>query len=155
MAALRGEADRMGLLLDASIQSIDELSSATSISDLLASLVRQLSIEFSRVALFRVKGNRLEGEYQIGFDDTTDVTKLVLPLNLDSLITRAASSGLVEQLKGTDLDDSSRAPFGGSPTSAMALPVIVPGRHAGGHLHRFRSGRARRSVTTAAPHSRA
>ena len=127
MAALRGEADRMGLLLDASIQSIDELSSATSISDLLASLVRQLSIEFSRVALFRVKGNRLEGEYQIGFDDTTDVTKLVLPLNLDSLITRAASSGLVEQLKGTDLDDSSRAPFGGSPTSAMALPVTFQG----------------------------
>ena len=127
MAALRGDVDRMAMLLDASIQSIDELSSSSTISDLLASLVRQLSIEFSRVALFRVKGNRLEGEYQIGFDDTTDVTKLVLPFSVDSLITRAASSGVVEQLKGADLDDSSRAPFGGSPTSAMALPVAFQG----------------------------
>jgi chromosome segregation ATPase len=127
MAALRSDVDRMGLLLEASIQSIDELSSATTITDLLASLVRQLSVEFSRVALFRVKGNRLEGEYQIGFDETTDVSKLVLPLNLDSLITRAAGSGLVEHLRGSELDDSSRAPFGGSPTSALALPVVFQG----------------------------
>jgi hypothetical protein len=89
----------------------------------LASLVRQLSVEFSRVALFRLKGNRLEGEYQIGFDETTDVTKLVLPLNVESLISRAANSGMVEQLKGTELDEGSRAPFGGTPSSAIALPV--------------------------------
>jgi chromosome segregation ATPase len=127
MAALRGEVERMGSLLDASIQSIDELSASASVTDLLASLVRQLSVEFSRVALFRVKGNRLEGEYQIGFDDTTDITKLVLPLNVDSLITRAAGSGLVEQLRGHELDDSSRAPFAGSPTAAMALPVAFQG----------------------------
>jgi chromosome segregation ATPase len=127
MAALRSDVDRLGLLLDASAQSIDELSSATTISDLLAALVRQLSVEFARVALFRVKGNCLEGEYQIGFDETTDITKLVLPLNLDSLITRAASSGLVEQLRGAELDDNSRAPFGGSPTSALALPVAFQG----------------------------
>jgi chromosome segregation ATPase len=127
MAALRSDVDRLGSLLDASIQSVDELSSATTITDLLASLVRQLSVEFARVALFRVKGNRLEGEYQIGFDETTDVTKLVLPLNLDSLITRAAASGIVEQLRGSELDDSSRAPFGGSPTSALALPVSFQG----------------------------
>jgi chromosome segregation ATPase len=127
MAALRGEVDRMGSLLDASTQSIDEMAASTTIGDLLASLVRQLSVEFSRVALFRVKGNRLEGEYQIGFDDTTDITKLVLPLNVDSLITRAAGSGMVEHLKGHELDDSSRAPFGGSPTSAMALPVAFQG----------------------------
>jgi hypothetical protein len=119
--------ERLGALLDASIHSVDELASATTVADLLASLVRQLSVEFSRVALFRVKGNRLEGEYQIGFDDTTDVTKLVLPLSVDSLIPRAASSGLVEHLKGTDLDESSRAPFGGTPASALALPVTFQG----------------------------
>jgi len=127
MAALRGEVDRMGSLLDASTQSIDEMAASTTIGDLLASLVRQLSVEFSRVALFRVKGNRLEGEYQIGFDDTSDITKLVLPLTIDSLITRAVGSGMVEQLKGHELDDSSRAPFAGSPTSAMALPVAFQG----------------------------
>jgi hypothetical protein len=123
IAALRSDVDRLGSLMDASIHSLDELASATTISDLLASLVRQLSVEFARVAVFRVKGNRLEGEYQIGLDQTTDVTKLVLPLNMDSLITRAASSGIVEQLKGSDLDDSSRAPFAGKPAMALALPV--------------------------------
>jgi chromosome segregation ATPase len=123
ISSLRSDVERLGSLIDASSHSIDELASTTSVTDLLASLVRQLSVEFSRVALFRVKGNRLEGEYQIGFDETTDVTKLVLPLNLDSLITRAASSGLVEHLKGSDLDESSRAPFGGTPASALALPV--------------------------------
>ncbi len=127
MAALRGEVDRMGSLLDASTQSIDEMSASATISDLLASLVRQLSVEFARVALFRIKGNRLEGEYQIGLEETTDITKLVLPLSVDSLITSAASSGVIEQLKGHELDDSSRAPFGGSPTSAMALPVSFQG----------------------------
>jgi len=120
---LRSDVERLGSLIDASCHSIDELAATTSVSDLLASLVRQLSVEFSRVALFRVKGNRLEGEYHIGFDETTDVSKLVLPLNVESLITRAASSGIVEQLRGSELDESSRAPFGGSPTSAIALPV--------------------------------
>lgn len=127
MSALQSEVSRLGSLLDSSIHSIDELAATTSITDLLASLVRQLSVEFSRVALFRVKGNRLEGEYQIGFDETTDVTKIVLPLNMDSLITKAAASGLVEQLRGRELDDASRAPFGGTPTSALALPVSFQG----------------------------
>jgi hypothetical protein len=129
MAALRADVDRLGSLMDASMHAVDELAGATTISDMLASLVRQLSVEFSRVALFRVKGNRLEGEYQIGFDQTTDVTKLVLPISMDSLITRAAASGAVEDLRGSELDDSSRAPFGGSPTPtfALALPVIFQG----------------------------
>jgi hypothetical protein len=127
MAALRSSVDRLGSLFDASMQSIDELASTTSVTELLASLVRQLSVEFARVALFRVKGNRLEGEYQMGFDETTDVTKLVLPLSLDSLITRAASSGVIEHLEGSELDEGSRAPFGGSPSAAFALPVAFQG----------------------------
>jgi chromosome segregation ATPase len=127
MAALRSSVDRLNVLFDASIHSVDELAAASTMSDLQASLVRQLSSEFSRVALFKVKGNRLEGEYQIGFDDTTDVSKIVLPLNMDSLITRAASSGVAEHLQGAELDESSRAPFGGTPTMAMALPVVFQG----------------------------
>ena len=39
--------------------------------------MRQLSVEFARVAVFRVKGNRLEGEYQIGLDQTTDVMNAI------------------------------------------------------------------------------
>ena len=74
----------------ASSHAVDELAEKTTVTDLLAALVRHLSSEFSRVALFRVKANRLEGEHQVGFDLTTDVSKLVIPFNVDSLITRAA-----------------------------------------------------------------
>ena len=110
-----------------STQAVDELSEKTTITDLFAALVRHLAAEFSRVALFRVKANRLEGEDQIGFDETTDVTKLVLPFSVDSLITRAASSGSFEQLMGDELADSSRAPFGGTPTVALAMPIAFQG----------------------------
>jgi hypothetical protein len=127
MSALRGDIDRMGSLLTMSTSAIDELAGASTIGDLLAALVRHLSSEFSRVALFRVKANRLEGEHQFGFDLTTDVTKLVIPLSVDSLITRAASSGSVEYLTGSELEDSSRVPFGGTPTAALALPIAFQG----------------------------
>jgi len=126
-SALRDDVARMGSLLDTSAQAVDELAEKTTVTDLFAALVRHLAAEFSRVALFRVKSNRLEGEDQIGFDDTTDVTKLVLPLNVDSLITRAASSGSFEQLMGSELADSSRAPFGGTPTVALAMPIAFQG----------------------------
>ena len=126
-SALRDDVARMGSLLDTSAQAVDELAEKTTVTDLFAALVRHLAGEFSRVALFRVKANRLEGEDQIGFDDTTDVTKIVLPLNLDSLITRAASSGSFEQLMGEELEDSSRAPFGGTPTVALAMPIAFQG----------------------------
>ena len=64
-------------------------------SDLFAALVRHLAAEFSASSSV-IAANRLEGEDQIGFDETTDVTKLVLPLNVDSLITRA---GELRQLR--------------------------------------------------------
>ena len=126
-SALRDDVARMGSLLDTSSQAVDELAEKTTLTDLFAALVRHLAAEFSRVALFRVKANRLEGEDQIGFDETTDVTKLALPLNVDSLITRAASSGSFEQLIGGELDDNSRAPFGGTPTVALAMPISFQG----------------------------
>jgi chromosome segregation ATPase len=127
LSALRDDVARMGSLLENSSQAVDELAEKTTLTDLFAALVRHLASEFSRVALFRVKANRLEGEDQIGFNDTTDVTKLVLPLSVDSLITRAASSGGFEQLIGAELADSSRAPFGGSPTVALAMPIAFQG----------------------------
>jgi chromosome segregation ATPase len=124
---LREQVARLGSLLDSSSQAVEELAEKTTITDLFAALVRHLAGEFSRVALFRLKANRLEGEDQIGFDETTDVTKLVLPLSVDSLITRAASSGTYEQLTGDDLDDNSRAPFGGTPVVAIAMPIAFQG----------------------------
>ena len=126
MSSLRLDISRLGALLDASARAVDDLAAATSVNDLLAALVQQLAGEFSRVALFRTKANRLEGEHQVGFDLTTDVTKLVIPLSVDSLITRAVSSGSIQHLTGSELEGQ-HAPFGGSPTNALALPIAFQG----------------------------
>jgi hypothetical protein len=113
-------------ILDGLIGAFDALSAATTISDVLATLGEQLAAEFPRVALFRVKGNRLEGAHQIGFDLTNDIGKVVIPLAMDSLLTRAVTSGVTERLSGAALD-ASGLPFGGSPTFGLAMPVVVDG----------------------------
>jgi hypothetical protein len=123
VVALVGQTARLTSLVEASVRSVGELGHATNIGDLLASLVKQLAAEFPRVALFRVKENHVEGEHQLGFDMKADVAKLMIPLNVDSLITRAASSGAAEQLTEKDLAGGSHAPFGGSPATAFALPI--------------------------------
>jgi hypothetical protein len=80
------------------------------------------------VALFRVEGNRLQGAHQAGFDYTTDVRKIAIPLAVDALLTRVARSGEIERLSGAELaDDSKGAPFRGSPSLALALPVVLRG----------------------------
>lgn len=114
-------------LLEGLLGGFEALAGATSVSDVLATLVEQLAAEFPRVALFKVSGNRLQGEHQIGFDLKRDIAKLVMPLGMDSLLTRAASSGRVGQMSGEELADGSRAPFTGSPTIALALPVVAGG----------------------------
>jgi hypothetical protein len=123
--ALEGQVARLHSLLEGSVRAADELAGATTIAELLTGIVRQLSSVYSRVALFRLKGNRLEGEHQIGFDLNSDVTKLVIPLSVDSLIARAAISRDVESLTGRELDDSRHAPFGSSASAAFAIPVVV------------------------------
>jgi len=111
-------------MLDGLLGAFDALSGATTIVDVLATLGEQLAAEFPRVALFRVKGNRLEGTHQIGFDLTNDIGKVIIPLAMDSVLTRAVTSGHTERLSGTAIDTSG-LPFGGSPTFALAMPIVV------------------------------
>jgi hypothetical protein len=122
---LRSDVERLGSLLDAAVQATDDLAGANSMAELLDATVRQVSVHFSRVALFRVKGNRLEGEHQIGFDQATDMSKLVIPLNMDSLLTRAATSRNPESLSGSALADGRLVPFGSQAAAAIAIPMIL------------------------------
>ena len=91
------------------------------------SMVERMATQFPRVALFRPKGNRLEGERHVGFDLKTDIAKVAIPLSMDSLITRAVTSGCIESVDGAAASQAKQIPFGGSPTSAIALPVQVHG----------------------------
>ncbi len=112
-------------VLDGLLGAFEALAGATTIGDVLTTLGEQLAAEFPRVALFRVKGNRLEGAHQIGFDLTNDIGKVIIPLAMDSLLTRSVSSGHTERLSGDALTDMSGLPFGGSPAFALSMPIVV------------------------------
>jgi hypothetical protein len=122
--ALRRDVARSAALLDSAVLVVDELAGVSTAPDLLSTLVHGLSVEFPRVALFLVKGTRLEGELQVGFDKKTDVTELGFPLTSDSPLTRAASSGVVTRLTAGELAGPG-APFGGSPSAALVLPIVL------------------------------
>lgn len=107
------------------------LGGATTIADVLTTLVEQLAAQYPRVALFRVKKSHLQGEHQIGFDLKTDIAKVVMPLGMDSMLARAASTGAIQRLSAEELKDSNRAPFNGSPRCALALPIVVAGETLG------------------------
>ena len=122
------ETDRkFGALLQQAAGAFQSLAKAESIGEVLTEIVSGLSSEFSRVALFCVRGNRLEGEHQIGFEFKGDITNVAMPMSIDSLLTRAVSSRRIERLSAAELKDSKSAPFGGTPACALALPIVVEG----------------------------
>ncbi len=123
---VRGAVMGSDALLERVLEAFETLSTGNTISELLVGLADALSAQFSRVALFSVKGNKLEGTYQVG-DLNTDIAKVVIPLSMDGLLARAVSSGCIESIEAHGSSDAGRAPFGGSPTCALALPVVVSG----------------------------
>jgi chromosome segregation ATPase len=105
----------------------DALADASTHEEVLDALVTVFASEFARVALFRVKRNRLEGIRQIGFEAQPDMSQLLIPRTLDSLLTRAAMSGHIETLAGGELDDASGSPFGGTAGPVWAIPIEIDG----------------------------
>jgi hypothetical protein len=128
--AVRAETSSSDSLLERLLVAFESLATAPGITDLLIALAESLAAEFRRVALFRVKGNKLQGEYQTGFDFGSDVAKVVIPLSMDSLLARAVASGCIETMEA-DSGDAVHSPFGGSPTCAFALPVAAGGETLG------------------------
>jgi hypothetical protein len=126
MSALTKRLARFVAMLEGSAASLDRLAAARSVTDLFTTLVRELGNEFERVAIFRLKGNRLEGEQAAGLDDTVDVQKIVVPVGLESVITKALTSRAVEHATKDQFGDG-RPPFGGSPASALAAPLVFDG----------------------------
>ncbi|HEY2435157.1 MAG TPA: hypothetical protein VGI12_20980 [Vicinamibacterales bacterium] len=125
-AAAAPKGPTAAVVLEELLAGFQSLATAETIGEVLTTLVEQMAAQFPRVALFRVRKGHLQGEHQIGFDLKTDVSKLVLPLGMDSLPSRAASSGQIERLAGEELKKS-RTPFNGTPACALALPIVVAG----------------------------
>ncbi len=113
--------------LDRLLGSFQRLGSTKTFDDVLAALVEGIAQEFTRVALFHVNGNRLEGVQHVGFDFDNDMSKVVVPLGMDSMLTHTVRSGRVQGFTAGELTDSSRALFGGSPSFVLVLPIAVAG----------------------------
>jgi len=117
----------LGQSFDGLVKVAEAMAEAVSMEQVLNAMVESLAAEFSRVALFRVQRNRLEGVREVGFKDHVDLSNIVVPRTIDSLLTRAVKSGRVETLSGTEVADASGTPFGGTPTAVLAMPIVVDG----------------------------
>lgn len=106
--------------------ALQALDGATTVPGIFGVLVQQLATQFERVAVFRLKGNHFEGDLAAGVDASVDIKKIVIPRGMGSLITRAAASGQLEVVPKEQIDEA-RPPFGGSPASALAAPLLFQG----------------------------
>lgn len=141
------------LPLDELLTVFSALRKAETVPELLMALVNGLAREFSRVALFDVDGNRLVGSEQVGFDHESDISAITIPLAVESLLTRAVSTGRLESfMTGLRSEPSTSLPFGGTPACALAMPIIVQGATMA-VIYADDSDHV--EFATAAPHSRA
>ena len=115
---------RTALPLDELQSMFDSLAIASSPSAVLTTIVSGLGREFSRVALFRVRGSRLECVKHVGFEFEGDVAKVVIPTSLDCLMTRAVTSKRTQTFVSGSSQEPCAVPFGGTPACAVALPLI-------------------------------
>jgi hypothetical protein len=115
---------RTVLPLDELLTVFESLASASTPSAILTTVVSGLGREFSRVALFRVRGARLECVSHVGFEFEGDVAKVVIPTSVDSLMTRAVTTRKTQTFVTGTSDEPCPVPFGGTPACAVALPLI-------------------------------
>jgi hypothetical protein len=115
---------RTVLPLDELLTVFSSLASASTPSAVLTTVVSGLAREFSRVALFRLRGSRLECVSHVGFEFEGDIAKVVIPMGVDSLLTRAVSSRKSQSFVSGSSDEPCSAPFGGMPACALALPLV-------------------------------
>ena len=112
--------DRVG----AALRSIDV---ATSAGEILETVIEQLGHDFARAAMFLIGPSSFRGWRGRGFGPTNDISSIVMPRTMDSLLARAvADRKLVAVASG-----AGDQPLGlsGSPVGhAVALPVFAGGR---------------------------
>ena len=113
--------------LDRLLAVSESFAGVSTADDVLAAMVAALSTEFTRVALFNVAGNRLEGVQNVGFAFPTDLSHLVIPHQIDAALTRAITSGQIEILSADALAAADGTAFGGTPKCALALPLDMDG----------------------------
>lgn len=126
LSGIKDHARRVAGLLNGAAGALVELDKATTTAEVYRTLVRQLSGEFERVGIFRVKEKHLIGDIAEGLDSSLDIKKIVIPTGMNGLIAKATSAGVVEEAGKEQMADAG-SPFGGSPTSAIAGALVFEG----------------------------
>jgi hypothetical protein len=115
---------RTVLPLDELLTVFGALANASTPSAVMTAVVAGLAREFSRVALFRLRGARLECVSHAGFEFEGDISKVVIPMSVDSLLTRSVNLRTTQSFLAGTSDEPCSAPFGGTPACALALPLV-------------------------------
>jgi hypothetical protein len=110
---------------DRLLNAFQRLEQSRSVRDVLAAVVDGLASEFARVAVFEVNNNHLEILRQLGFDSDRDMSKVAIPLGIESLLTDAVTTGRIQSLSGPELAENNRPLFGGAPSFILVLPIAV------------------------------
>ena len=112
--------------LDGLLDTYRKLTVAKTVNDLLERLAGGLANDFSRVALFNVTEDRLEGTQQLGFT-SPPISSVVIPLSSESFLTEAVKSGRIQSRTANALQGKA-SPFGGTPGFVLVVPVVLRGK---------------------------
>jgi hypothetical protein len=107
------------------LEVFDGIDRGTTFDDVLLALAGALKIDFPRVAVFTIASNKLEGTYQIGFEE--DISKVLSPVSANPSFVHAFTVDHAEAPAGAPGTDALRKQFGGSPDAALILPIKIHG----------------------------
>jgi len=127
-ATVRAQAVECAALpLDSLLTAFNAFARARTPGAVVATLRSGLLREFSRVGVFRLAGDRLEGETPTGGDTADGVAPVVVPLTADSLLSRAVASRRIQSSVGDELMGLPGVQPAGGSACAVALPIAVHG----------------------------
>jgi hypothetical protein len=125
----KAEADsgggKSGSTLELVLHSFQTLQSGNSTEDVMASLAKALTHDFSRVAVFRFANNRFSCTYEVGFGPKIDMSKATIPATTDSPLTRALNSNRAEAFGARALAESGCTMLAGTPQTVLTMPITV------------------------------
>jgi hypothetical protein len=117
------QSSQRGPLLRNVHAAFERVVQSAAVEEVLEAVADGLSGDFSRVAVFTIRENRLEPAYRYGFEEHSGIGKVVIPLTVDSLFTQALNADAVCASGADAIADG--APFGGSPEFVVAAPIKI------------------------------
>jgi hypothetical protein len=130
-AEMRGSEKQRHSSGDASLQverllaTLHAISDCTTVGDVLAGVANGLTKDFGRVAIFSIRDNRLKAVCHAGFEPNSGISKVMIPMTTDSVLTQTLASNDVRTFTGKTLKPALLPPFGGSPTFVVTAPVVI------------------------------